>query len=122
MRACSIFTCQKMCRGPRQQWRHTHKYIWNQYGGQGEFEDGAEMCSSKSENPTACLGGVSGDVSIVSRWCLGGVLVVSRWCLPQWCLAQASLVSRWCLGDVLAEFPLHLFFCVQKKHATLVDF
>ena len=34
--------------GPRQQWRHhTHKYIWNQYGGQGELEDSVEQIQSR---------------------------------------------------------------------------
>ena len=30
--------------GPRQQWRqYTHRYIWNQFGGQNEFEDSPEQ-------------------------------------------------------------------------------
>ena len=63
--------------------------------------------------PGRCLGGGSIVVSVVSRWCLGGVSVsvVSRCCLGgvsvmsrlflvgvfSWCVAG---VSWWCLGDV----------------------
>ena len=41
--------------------------------------------------PGRCLGGGSIVVSVVSRWCLGGVSVVSRCPL---CLGAVSVVSR----------------------------
>ena len=134
MRACSIFTCQKMCRGALGNNGVTHISIFGTSTEVKESLKTVQKCVVQNQRIQQLALVVFRVMSlIVSRWCLGGVSVVSRWCLPQWCLAQASLVSRWCLahaslvsrwclGDVLAEFPLHLFFCVQKKHATLVDF
>ena len=45
-------------------------------------------------------------VSVMFRWCLGGISLMLWWCLGvvsvafQWCLGDVSVISRWFFGDV----------------------